>query len=460
MDDCEQRWAEEEFRDVDLGDARLNRRLVSMARQVASQPSGRVTRVFGVSAEREAAFRLIENHAVSPTEIARASAAATARRCRGADVVIVPIDTTVLTITDPADAKGFGPVCGKEYEHRGAYVMNALAVSKDGTTRGLLEQIWWTRAHEPVARGRALKSDRRPLERRETIHWVHSMRASARVLAEQQAARPWFQMDRGADCYSVLTEIVDHGWLATVRSSYDRRCDEGYLSTALASPTHQSWTTVEIARAPGRPARVAQVRLRARPVVVRATFKHHATRQLAFNLVEVREMSPPRGVEPIRWRLLTTHAIATEVDVLDVVSGYAKRWHIETFHNAWKSGTTNVETSQLRHIDHFRVWATLLATVAARAERLKHRARSEPDVSALEEFSRDEIDAAILLRKPKGVVLGATPTLGEMVRWVADWGGYTGKSSGGPPGTIVISRGLERIAVAAETIAAMRATSG
>lgn len=460
MDDCEQRWAEEEFRDVDLGDARLNRRLVSMGRQVACRPSGRVTRVFRVSAEREAAFRLIENRAVSPTEIARASAAATARRCRGAEVVIVPIDTTVLTITDPADAKGFGPVCGKEYEHRGAYVMNALAVSKDGTTRGLLEQIWWTRAHEPVARRRAWRTDRRPLDRRETIHWVHAMRASARVLAEQGAPRPWFQMDRGADCYSVLTEIADNGSLATVRSSYDRRCDTGYLSTALVSPTHQSWATIKIARAPGRPPRIAQVRLRAKPVVVRASFTFHPTRQLPFNLLEVREMNPPRGVEPIRWRLLTTHAITTNADVLDVVGGYAKRWHIETFHNAWKSGTTNVETSQLRHLDHFRVWATLLATVAARAERLKHRARTEPDVSALEEFSRDEIDAAILLRKPAGVALGATPTLGQMVLWIAEWGGYTGKSSGGPPGTIVISRGLAEIAVAARTIAAMRATSG
>jgi hypothetical protein len=45
---------------------------------------------------------------------------------------------------------------------------------------------------------------------------------------------------------------------------------------------------------------------------------------------------------------------------------------------------------------------------------------------------------------------------GEMTRWVADIGGYTGKSSGGPPGIRVIARGFERVEAAAVAIASLR----
>jgi hypothetical protein len=35
------------------------------------------------------------------------------------------------------------------------------------------------------------------------------------------------------------------------------------------------------------------------------------------------------------------------------------------------------------------------------------------------------------------------------VRWIADLGGYTGKGSGGPPGSVTIGRGFARVTAAA-----------
>ena len=128
----------------------------------------------------------------------------------------------------------------------------------------------------------------------------------------------------------------------------------------------------------------------------------------------------------------------------------------QEFHFAWKSGLCNIERSQLRDPEHFAKWATLLAAVAARAERLKKLSREQPDLPATVEFTRDEIDAVILLRQPAGVTMGATATLGQVVRWIADLGGYTGKSSGGPPGVKVIGRALPEVAAAAAALAAVR----
>ena len=51
------------------------------------------------------------------------------------------------------------------------------------------------------------------------------------------------------------------------------------------------------------------------------------------------------------------------------------------------------------------------------------------------------------------------PSFKLATRWLADIGGYVGKSSGGPPGSMVIGRGLKKIAPvvdALRTIAAVK----
>lgn len=80
-----------------------------------------------------------------------------------------------------------------------------------------------------------------------------------------------------------------------------------------------------------------------------------------------------------------------------------------------------------------------------------------PELPATTELTATEIDAAYLLRRPnKPLAVGEVPTLGEATRWIADLGGYTGKSSGGPPGTVVLQRGMLRVLAAAEALDADR----
>ena len=103
----------------------------------------------------------------------------------------------------------------------------------------------------------------------------------------------------------------------------------------------------------------------------------------------------------------------------------------------------------------FKIWATVLASVAMRVERLKHLARSTPDAPATIELSEAELEAVVVLkqRKPKDYDPNQPPTIAQAVRWIAELGGYTGKQSGGPPGTIVIGRGLRDVEIAARVLA-------
>jgi hypothetical protein len=105
-------------------------------------------------------------------------------------------------------------------------------------------------------------------------------------------------------------------------------------------------------------------------------------------------------------------------------------------------------------------WAIIMAAIASRIERLKHLHRTNPEGEAGSEFTRWEIAATVLMkrryRKRTDPDPTAKPSIGELVLWLAELGGYTGKSSGGPPGSITIRRGLDMIAPIAAALEQLR----
>jgi hypothetical protein len=169
--------------------------------------------------------------------------------------------------------------------------------------------------------------------------------------------------------------------------------------------------------------------------------------------------STPKGERPLEWVLLTNHSIATRAEIERVIFGYTLRWRIEELHKTWKSGLCNVEETQLHSTEAVQRWATILVAVAIRAEKLKQLSRATPDEPASVELTRDEEQMLRLLRSKYGPLKERQPselTIGLAVRWIADMGGYVGKSSGGPPGSITIQRGLERLVIATEGMKAFK----
>ena len=90
----------------------------------------------------------------------------------------------------------------------------------------------------------------------------------------------------------------------------------------------------------------------------------------------------------------------------------------------------------------------ILAAVAARIENLKHLSRTTPDVDATLHLTQTQVDVAIVLRRTKVFKPGDQLTLQQAVELIAQVGGYTGKSSGGPAGTITIGRGMREVIAA------------
>jgi hypothetical protein len=282
--------------------------------------------------------------------------------------------------------------------------------------------------------------------------------------ALQQAgspSRPWFQLDRGGDFWRVLEHAEQHDIWVTVRSAYDRcvwDSDFSLWQVLQAAPCRATLRVVVPAQRPPRKpahrARKAKLSIRYQTVSLELTDYDHD--KLVVDVTALWVTEKRRRGEPIQWCLLTTCPVNSPEDARLVVRGYTQRWRIEDFHRAWKTGACNVERSQLRSPDAFCRWATILAAVAAKVEQLKHLSRSSPDAPATDYLSRAEIDAAIILSETRKFQPGDSLTIHQAVELIAQTGGYTGKSSGGPPGTITISRGLREVLAGAAVVERLR----
>jgi hypothetical protein len=447
-----QSWAEREFGTAGLGDTRRLRRLIRCAAVAASRPSGKITAVFAKQAEREAAFRLVENESVDGAEVAAAAHRACATRASAFPHVFVPVDGSSLNLTDDEGGKRLGAVGARVKGATGLQVMSAIAVSPEGVPLGLCGQVYWARVRPAKRKGR--RHDRRRVEQKETRYWLEVMEQTRQAFSAQAPkTQPWFQLDRGGDAWPVILDGLTPGQLFTVRAAYDRRLwaddpeqERRYVRQALDETAAVGSYNLEVPPGPNRQGRRATIDVRVAPVTLRLLDERTArTCPAELYAVLARETSPvPSTEEPLEWLLLTSYRCTTMKTATRVLDGYAQRWRIEEFHRVWKTGACRVEETQLGDRDNIVRWAVVLASVAMRILRLTHLARHQPELAATCELNADEIDAVLLLRKPRRQKADP-PTIEEVTLWLAELGGYTGKSSGGPPGPLVIARGLARV---------------
>jgi len=435
-----------------------------MGQRAAEFPSGKLCQVFGAARELDAAYDFVESDAVCAAAIDASIGRATAERANKEPYVFVAVDGSSASLTDTQESKGFGSVGSLDGGGRGLKVISALAMDAQGATLGLVTQTWWTRMG---AKRRSRKEKRRQNRRqkphdKETRYWLQTIGRAAERL-QKGGARAWFQLDREADAWPMLLALEQSGHHFTVRAAWDRLLastgrNKQYLRGFLGKTRPIGVYTVELSAGPHRSARTARLVARAARVELALPVSKKRRVSLAVNAVWVTEKKPPEGEKPLDWLLLTNAPITTPAESLSVVRGYTLRWRIEDFHKSWKSGGCNVEQMQLRSPNAVVRWATILAAVATRIERIKHLGRTQPDAPATLELTSLELRVLIVLKtkqkKRTETIPDGIPTIGQAMRWIADLGGYTGVSSGGPPGSITLGRGYEKLIVAVQAVQA------
>lgn len=458
------RWATEQFGEVNLGHARRTWRMVQMATRVAEHPAGRVSEAIPSPKEQQGAYDWLESKQIEASKLIVEVARITAARCAVGRSTPVVVDGSSLTITDGTGTKGLGSVGTASKHAKGLKVISALALDAHGAPLGALAQTWWARPVRKRRRDAAKREQvhKTPLEAKETRHWLTTIEQAAERL-DERGVRGCFVIDREGDAHPILTKLVNSGHDFIVRASADRVTLDGSQTTRIRpflgrAPIVGSYD-LDVPARPKRTARRAKMVMRSARVVL--SLRDAATRRkigvLTLQAVWVSEVgTTPVGEASLDWLLLTNLPVDTYEQGREVVHGYAMRWRIEEVHRTWKSGDCDVEATQLRTAEAIIKWATLLFAVAIRVERLKHAARTEPRHAADTELTSSEIQALVLLKrrekKRTEPIPDAPPDIATAVRWMADLGGYTGNSSGGPPGVTVIRRGFVRVRAAADAL--------
>lgn len=460
MDTSCLQWGQEEFGHARLGHQSRNKRLIKMAARAAEAPAGHITAVYDAAAERTAAYRFVEQwQGFDFQDISNATARATATRCRGDDFVFCALDVSTLSIDDPNNIRGLGPIDDYVHSQRGLMMLNALATHPDGTPAGLGGQLWWSRGEHP----RSTASRKRPFEQKESRYWLELADQVSQTFGDYAPdTRLWFQIDAAGDFRQMLAWASEQPFhWTTIRVAQKHRLvettpdkTERYLYQRLKAQPIKAQFSLDIPQTQKHQARRADFVLRWCPInfVLRQRNTQKQVGEASFTAIWVHEVgSTPADEEPLSWWLVTTYPVEYTVDALMAVLGYSKRWRVEDFHRTWKT-VCQVEQTKLRTREAILRWATILAAVAMRIERIKHLARTTPEAPADQEFSAEEVEAIILLRKPPGVAQKAMPTLEQAVIWLAQLGGYAQNPKRSPPGTTTIARGLQKISPVVELL--------
>lgn len=436
-------WASTQFAAAQLGDCRRTARLVTLAAQVAADPSSGLPKQTGDWGDLKAAYRLLDRPEATFQVIAAPHWQHTAAAAERGRFLILD-DTTEIDFGPKRQAAGLGPVGSGV--GRGFLIHSGLTVTPhEEWVVGLAGQVLFHRRPAPKGETRAGRRARD----RESAVWGQLIEQ----VGPPPATAQWVHvMDRGADDFEVHCRAQRLGvdWIGRVKSRHrrvrDRAGHEGPLSELLARSPAAGGYTLALRARPKQAARRAKVEVAFAEVTVLVP------RQPALSLkaldpqpirqwaVWAHELDPPAGLkEPIDWVLLTSLPVEGLEAALEVIGSYEKRWLIEEWHKALKTGC-QVEGRQLQTSHRLEAMAGVLSVVAVRLLQLKEVGRREPGRAATELVPARYVE---LVRRARGRLGGGDWTIRDFIRGVAGLGGFLGRKGDGEPGWITIWRGWE-----------------
>jgi len=158
-------------------------------------------------------------------------------------------------------------------------------------------------------------------------------------------------------------------------------------------------------------------------------------------VIRIWEPDPPSGVEALEWILVTSVSTQTIAQIRERRDWYACRWMVEVFHDIEKNGCRE-EGRRFETAARMTACLAILALVAVRIFQLRTALASQPDASAAEVASADEIAVV----KTWVEYRGRKPfTVREFVSGVASLGGFLGRKGDGDPGVRTLWRGYQRL---------------
>ena len=225
----------------------------------------------------------------------------------------------------------------------GSYFHAMIAVdAQSGALLGPLDAVFLHRTG-----GLSASRHRRSAADRQSARWLASARVAASACAG--AGRLTVIADREADIFELFSGRPTGADLL-IRAAHDRVLEDGVKLFSQAS----QWPSAGVSRLdlpaiPGRRARQVDLAVRFGQITIMPPKKGNWRQQagVRITLIDLREESPPGGVKPLHWRLLTTHDVETVADALEIAALYRRRWIIEELFRLMKRKGFDIEALRI-----------------------------------------------------------------------------------------------------------------
>jgi len=422
-------WSVREFHDIDLGDARLNRRLLSLAEAFGAHPQAPINQASADWQDTKAAYAFFDNpHA----------------RAYGRSFAGYDHSGQHLPQLHPSSGNAW---IGFDL-WRAARLGDAFdsGCAPDALPLGLLEQQMWARTDRETD---AKSVKQRPIELKESHKWLTDLRETVTMTPSE--IRLITVADREADIFEFLAESVDLQAEYVIRAAQDRRlkCAVELLWAHMAKQGVVGVTVVVPPAKGGKPARKAELQLRVAQLTLQPPQRAADDPSIWLEPLTVwalwlHEEAAPAGVEPLDWLLLTNVPIQTWQDATERIGWYCLRSLIESWHKILKSGCT-IEDCRLETAERLKPYLTLMGIIAWRLFWLTHINRQLPEASCTTILADHEWKALYTAPHRRATLPPPPPTVRQAVRWIAQLGGFLGRKGDGEPGITTIWRGWSRL---------------
>jgi len=465
-EESEKSWSGEEFSEVDLGDKRLNSRLIKLCDCLSEAPESPINQACEDWSETKSAYRFFQNEKVKSSDILAAHRAKTAQRAKAYGTVLAIQDTSFFNYTSHPKTEGLGEISLKKgknvkeiYSH-GLAMHACLAVTTKGLPLGLLSHKITARQSR-FDRSKRSERDRSPIEEKESFRWLESLGETTEVMGNRSVVTV---CDRESDIYDFFKYSNDLEAPVLVRATADRTINRksryaekdvvklwDYMSSRPEAGSYE----IDIPHK-SKSKHCSERFARSATLAVRfGTFLLNPPRNHAKQKVEqlpdirmaaiyVLEENPPSGEDAVEWMLLTNLEVSSFEQACEKVRWYGLRWRIEMFFKVLKSGF-RVEACRLTHGARLSRYLTVMSIIAWRLFMITLIARTEPQRCCSTLLAGHEWKVLSRKSSKKDVLSEKPPTLQQAVAWIAKLGGHLGRKCDGPPGTITLWRGWKRL---------------
>lgn len=420
-----EQWIYDQFSKIDVSDARLQKRAVDIAIGCAEHPEESLAGRFDDWADLKATYRFFSHPKITHQALQQPHYHQVLEKARFSEEPVLFIqDGSELLFNSHPWTHGLGPTA--DSNGNGLMFHSCLVAkyheSEETEILGLGYQEAWVRPEKKSAD-----------DSKESEVWLRTL---------EQMGRPqenWVSVgDRANDIYDFLHNANRLGWKYVVRARHDRKVEIDGEQTRLFS-----WIRQQTAQCTSKlhvKARGAEfsgeVTLEITWVKAKLFSPGNTSSIATEEVTYIRVWCPERP--RLEWLLITNLPVNNEEDALRIVRIYRRRWLIEDYHKAVKTGF-RIEDNQLKQASRILALFGMIGVIATQLLAMRERCRLSPTMPVEEKVPKRWI---ILIERFLMVKL---KTVRDFWRSLARLGGFIGRKSDGEPGWQTIWKGYKRL---------------